>query len=87
MKKIIIGVALALHQLSVYGVENKGQLENSALTWQWDLSSGKLVSALKDKADGTVLNLQSECFQLVLGDGRTVKASDFKLVGGPRTEE
>jgi hypothetical protein len=87
MKKIIVGVALALHQLSIYAVENKGQLESSAIIWQWDLSSGKLVSALKDKADGTVLKIQSECFQLILGDGRTVKASDFKLVGDSHMEE
>jgi hypothetical protein len=75
------------HLLSVHADENQGRLENSALAWQWNLSSGKLASTLNDKADGTLLNINSECFQLVLGDGRTIKASDFKPVRAPRTEE
>ncbi len=75
------------HLLSVHADENRGRLENNAVAWQWDLSSGKLASTLNDKADGTVLNINSECFQLVLGDGRTIKASDFKLLRAPRTEE
>jgi hypothetical protein len=87
MKKMFITSLIALHLLSVEADENKGCLENNAIAWQWDLSSGKLVSTLKDKADGTLLNINSECFHLVLGDGRTIKASDFKLVGTPRTEE
>jgi hypothetical protein len=87
MKKIFIGSVLALHLLSVQADENKGCLENSTIAWPWDLSSGKLVSTLKDKVDGTLLNINSECFQLVLGDGRRIKASDLKLVGAPRTDE
>ena len=87
MKKIIIGITFVAHLLSVPADEIKGRLENNAIAWQWDLSSGKLASTLNDKADGTLLNINSECFQLVLGDGRRIKASDFKLVGAPRTEE
>jgi hypothetical protein len=87
MKKIIIGITFVAHLLSVHADEIKGRLENNAIAWQWDLSSGKLASTLNDKADGTLLNINSECFQLVLGDGRRIKASDFKLVGAPRTEE
>jgi hypothetical protein len=87
MKKIFIGSVLALHLLSVQADENKGFLENSTIAWQWDLSSGKLASTLKNKVDGTLLNINSECFQLVLGDGRSIKASDLKLVGAPRTDE
>ena len=87
MKKIIIGITFVAHLLSVHADEIKGRLENNAIAWQWDLSSGKLASTLNDKADGTLLNINSECFQLVLGDGRRIKASDFKLVRAPRTEE
>ena len=75
------------HLLSVHADENRGRLENNAVAWQWDLSSGKLASTLNNKADGTLLNIHSECFQLVLGDGRTINASDFKLIRAPRTEE
>lgn len=75
------------HLLSVHADENRGRLENNAVAWQWDLSSGKLASTLNDKADGTSLNIHSECFQLVMGDGRTIEASDFKLIRAPRTEE
>jgi hypothetical protein len=87
MNKIIIAIAIALHLLAVYATENKGQLANNSIAWQWEMASGRLTSALKDKADGTVLNIQSECFQLVLGDGRTIKASGLKRVGVPRTDE
>jgi len=87
MKKIIIGITFVAHLLSVHADENRGRLENNAVAWQWDLSSGKLASTLNNKADGTLLNIHSECFQLVLGDGRTINASDFKLIRAPRTEE
>jgi hypothetical protein len=46
MKKVIIGIALALHLLSVYADESKGRLENSAITWQWNLSSGNVASVV-----------------------------------------
>ncbi|HWY29815.1 MAG TPA: hypothetical protein VNX46_03615 [Candidatus Acidoferrum sp.] len=87
MKKIGIGFALTLHLLSVYANENKGRLANNAITWQWDLSSGKLTSVLNNRINGASFNINSECFQLVLGDGRTIKASDLTPVSAPRTVE
>ena len=66
--------------------QDHGELAGSTLAWQWNLSAGKLTSTLVDNADGTTLGIQSECFQLVLGDGRTIKASDCHLTGGPLTE-
>jgi hypothetical protein len=85
MNKIIVATALAMQWLSIYAAEYKGQFANNAITWRWDLSSGKLASVLNNKISGTSLNINSECFQLVLGDGSTVKVSELKLVNAPRT--
>ena len=87
MKTIFITTILVLLGGLVSRAQDSGNLENSAIAWQWNLASGKLTSTLKDKADRTALTIQSEPFQLVMGDGRTVKASDLKLVGAPRTDE
>jgi hypothetical protein len=86
MKKIIMGIVCATRLLSVYGDENKGRLENGLIAWQWDTSSGQLASTLIDKSGGSRLEINSECFQMVLQDGRTLKASEFTLAGTPRTE-
>ena len=87
MKNTLTIITLALLSSLVCRAQDSGKLENNVIAWQWNLASGKLTSTLRDKADGTVLNLQSECFQLVLEDGRTVKASDLKLVGVTRTSK
>jgi len=87
MKKMLMTVSLALLGGLLCRAQDSGQLENHALVWAWNLSSGKLAATLKDKADGTVLDLHGECFELVLGDGQTIKASDFKLVGAPRVDK
>ncbi len=87
MKSAGITVILALLSSVACRAQNHGRMENNALAWQWDLSSGKLVSSLVNKADDTTLNVQSECFQLLLGDGKTIKASDCQLVGMPQTAE
>ena len=84
-EKMGIGIALALHLHSVYAIEYKGRLANNALTWQWDFSSGKLTSVISNKLSGVSFDINSECFRLVLGNGRTIKASDLKLVSAPRT--
>jgi len=83
-KKLLVATVTLCSGLIVHA-QDHGTLQDDALVWQWDLTSGKLESTLKHKADGTSLKLNSECFQLVLGDGRTVKASDLKRVGAPRT--
>lgn len=80
-------LVLALLGSMVCHAQDGGKLENSALVWQWNLAAGKLTSTLKNQTDGTALNIQSEPFQLVLEDGRIVKASDLKLVGAPSTDD
>ena len=65
-------------------------LENRLLSCAWDISQGRLK--LKNVTDKKVgmrsipYSLQlpaSECFQLVLDDGRIIKASELKIVGEP----
>ena len=87
MKYTVIIVALALGCSLVCRAHDYGKLENDAIAWKWDLVSGKLTSALINKADGTTLAIRSEPFQLMLGDGQTIKASNLKLAGSPRTDE
>lgn len=86
MKEKLITTILATAFILGCHAQDSGRLENDDITWQWNWSSGKLSSTLKNKADGVTLAIQSEPFQLVLGDGQIVKASDLKLVGIPRTD-
>ncbi len=60
-------------------------LENKVLTCTWGLYEGQLKpKSIMDKLSAKTLQLrQAECFQLILDDGRKVKASDMKIVGGP----
>jgi len=60
-------------------------LENKVLACTWDISEGRLKpKRVTDKLSATTLQLrESECFQLVLQDGRVVRASDLKIVGPP----
>jgi len=60
-------------------------LENKVLACGWDIYDGQLKPGrVTDKLSATMLELQgSECFQLVLGGGVVVKASDLKIVGEP----
>lgn len=59
-------------------------LENQALACRWSVAGGHLrpVSIL-NKQSPTVAPPLSECFQLRLADGRTVKASDLKIARRP----
>ncbi len=79
-------VALALFCSTVCYAQDQGNLENNAVDWQWGWSSGQLDSSLRNKADDTLLKTHGPCFELVLGDGRTITAADFKLTAAPRTE-
>jgi hypothetical protein len=83
MKHILSPLILALLASLPCHAQDQGELADRALAWQWHWSAGQLAATLKNKADGTELNLHSECFQLILGDGRTIKASDCKLIGTP----
>ena len=61
-------------------------LENKVLACTWDVEDGQLkIGQITDKLSATKLLLrQSECFQIILDDGRTVKASDLKIVAKPK---
>jgi hypothetical protein len=82
--KSIISLLLSLGIFAGHAGEIGGQLENTAIAWHWHLVDGKFRPVqVDDKLNKTTLNLTGECFQLVLGDGAVVKASDFKLEGSP----
>jgi hypothetical protein len=57
-----------------------GSLQNKAIAWNWRFAEGKLQAvSVEDKLNAQSLSLAGECFQLVLGDGTILKASDFAL--------
>lgn len=80
-------IALALLSALACRAEDQGNLENRAIDWQWHWASGQLTSVLSNNVDGTSLATHGECFELLLGDGRILRASDFKLVNPPKTED
>jgi len=61
-------------------------LENEVLSCSWSIAEGRLKpKCVTDKLTSTTLDLQeAECFQLILSDGRTVKASDLQVAGKPK---
>ena len=69
------------------GTEDSGRLvmENEVIASTWQLAGGQLKPAsVTDKLSGTTIALKgAECFQVILGDGEIVKASDMKIVGAP----
>ena len=69
-------------------VEGRLVLENAVLACQWDISDGRLKPVrLVDKLAGAAIDAgQAECFQLVLGDGRILKASEMKIIGNLETK-
>jgi hypothetical protein len=77
---------VALIPALVCHAQESGTLENSSVAWQWNLTGGQFASRFINKADGEALPIGSECFKLVLGDGRTVNASALSLVGKPRMQ-
>ncbi len=87
MKNTLTMIILGLLSGMVCHAQDQGKLENAAVDWQWHWTSGQLSSVLENKVDNTSLATHSECFELVLGDGRTLKASDFKLAAAPQTED
>ena len=88
MKSIIISLLLSLGVSAGHAGQISGQLETRTIAWHWHLVDGKFQPAeVDDKLNGTALNLTGECFQLVLDDGKIMKASDFKLNGSPEEEE
>ena len=70
--------------LTCPGMTREWLLENQALGWRWRLTEGRLrPGSLEDRRNGERLDLGDEPFQLVMGDGTTVKASDFTLIEAP----
>ena len=64
-------------------------VSNDLLACRWSLADGRLRPAsVQDKRSGQTVEFAagSECFHLVLGDGRKVSASEMKVVGSPRVE-
>ncbi len=63
--------------------EGRLVLENDVLSCQWDITEGRLkLDRLVDKLAGSAIDAgEGECFQLVLGDGRVLKASDMRIFG------
>ena len=79
--------------------QNELVLENKVLACTWGISKGRLKPRrITDKLSATTLSLrpapaspdasrgggEAECFQLVVGNGPVVKASDLKIVGKPK---
>ncbi|HIJ51794.1 MAG TPA: enterotoxin [Planctomycetes bacterium] len=60
-------------------------LQNKVLECSWDIREAQLKPRyVTDKLSATTLRLRNaECFQLILKSGRTVKASELKIVGKP----
>ncbi|HEY9510876.1 MAG TPA: enterotoxin [Verrucomicrobiae bacterium] len=79
--------ALFLNAATLFAVETSGQLENEHIRFQWTVSDGKLQPAsVEDRLGHESLSLAGECFEIQLGDGSVLKASDFKLIAAPGIE-
>lgn len=66
---------------------NELVLSNNILECRWTIADGRL-RPVHVRAQGLpAVSLQdSECFQLTLADGRTLRASDFEILGEARSE-
>ncbi len=64
------------------------RLENDVLALTWSTVDGRLRPvAIHAKLSGRRIDAMGELFTLTLGDGRTVQASQLKLIDGPRIAE
>jgi len=69
------------------GIAAELKLEGKAIVWRGDLTAGTLhPTRVDDKLNNKTLPLEGECFQLTLGDGTVLHASDFTLSGQPQLE-
>ena len=65
-------------------LDNEILLENQALACKWSMADKHLrLLFVIGKQSPAVSLPKSECFQLLLTDGRTLQASDLKIVRGP----
>jgi hypothetical protein len=87
MKATIVSLLLSLGIMAIRAAGGSGTLENSALAWHWIVVDKTLrPERLDDKLNGGSLQLTGDCFQLVFGDGQTLKASNCELVKMPELE-
>ncbi len=78
---LIFGIAVG------HAAAPAGTLENGEIAWHWQVAGRVLRSErMDDKHSGGSFALGGECFQLLLGDGRVLKASDFELLKNPVVE-
>jgi hypothetical protein len=64
------------------------RLENAALSMSWQTAQGQIRPGLVvDRVSGTSIPGGGELFTIVLGDGRTIRASGMKLLGQPHSED
>jgi hypothetical protein len=79
----LFGSALLLNLApAAYGEDFR--LETKSIVWHGQMVEGNLRPArVEDKLNGKTLELDGETFQVVLGDGTVLKASDFKPEGTP----
>jgi hypothetical protein len=87
MKNALIGITLVMLSSLVCDAQDQGKLENGNLIWRWQVADGRLTSTLEAKDGKLAIDLTSPGFQLTLGDGTSLKASDFQLVSPPTTED
>lgn len=64
-------------------------LENRVLACSWVVDEGKLIpNSINDKLSSTTHQLHNaECFQLILDDERSVKASNMKIIKKPELND
>ncbi len=87
MKTVLTLVVLSSAIFAGPAAETGGRLENKAVAWNWRVAGGKLQPVrVEDKLNGGTLPFAGACFQIVLGDGTALKASDFTLDGAPSVE-
>ena len=86
MKLVLTGLLLCATIPLRAGIPSQS-LKNENLDWQWMQAEGKVQSVcLIDNSSHEVMPLGGECFELLLGDGQTVKSSDCALLGEPKIE-
>ena len=88
-RALTLTCSLALGSLlSAYGDTVGQTLENQNIAWHWrQVDRNIQSSSVDDKLNGGTLPLGGECFELQLGDGRTLKSSDCTLIGDPKVEK
>ena len=84
---ILLVLFVALGASAGQADENGGSLDNGNVVWSWRSVDGRFRPArIEGRSDKAALNLNGECFQLVLDNDTLLKASDFKLQGPPEEE-